>query len=935
MTIMKRLADILLYVAALLLLAACTDDADVYNTPAASKGNLCVYVPVTRGDDGNSQSDIASGNPTYNATVDECQVNDLWLYAFPQDGDGTLLSQQLTAPSAANMLNENVATYQLQIQPGTYRVYVVANMNSVLEQDDITTEDDLKNVVLGYQPPQQPGMPSAKNLPMIYEPATLNADGTATDGTTKVTANDKQPAVVTANLRFTCVKVRLNLIYDPNDADMDATMKASGLSINKILGEKLSPSTKLVWNRKFTDSDITSDYAEGFESTLYDAAAASGDGKFFSSWEENAANANVNDKDIITVADGDGTPRPVDNKQKWLFRATYYLPERYVAHAAQQSALKIEGSVGGNFDNSYNISLGHKNNEADASEVPTFPRSTYYEIVGRIKTMGSINLDCIVGVKDWEPMTVEADFMHTTLWVSQTAASVTSLQSAYIDYKTNETDLSKIEFGCDSKLNGNDIIILAKHDMVNHRIFFQVNQDIPISAYGSQTSGTAKAWIKVNNLKKYIDVEYDVEPLFKVSPVDITIFYDKDDQTENKKVVTFTTNLGGLAFPEGWSSGKVLSAGHNGASQIKIEYSNTAVAYGTFTVTAITDPGTTTVHTFTVTSLDGSKSQEIRVTVKQKFGPYRIYMRAINDLVWGIGGETTSDEGKDNQFSWTDQQLESDKLGSNNPNWRDGWQSSGPWTDEVKSGVHYAYIYTQIGETDNWQDTDKQPVWLFTAGFPGDELMADLSNPGWFYVTKSELMTQTGKLNNAQGDKQITPGQTLVIFSNNTNVSGGGYTRHRFTHHLDAGMTLFNFEDHEGWYVYDPTTEPYYKVYDDKPEIVDIKYVVYTRNKVTGWYHNYGVRNGVQPYTHYTVYSTTYKDGHFTSVQDGGWWKTEIWLKAPKDDNEKAIRLNLQNSSDEPTLNNGAPFETMTKSGSFYVVKTTYDNGKWTEGDHR
>ena len=46
---MKRLADILLSLAALLLLAACTDDADVYNTPASSEGNLCVYVPVTRG----------------------------------------------------------------------------------------------------------------------------------------------------------------------------------------------------------------------------------------------------------------------------------------------------------------------------------------------------------------------------------------------------------------------------------------------------------------------------------------------------------------------------------------------------------------------------------------------------------------------------------------------------------------------------------------------------------------------------------------------------------------------------------------------------------------------------------------------------------------------------------------------------------------------
>ena len=112
---MKRLADILLSVAALLLLAACT---------ASSECNLCVYVPVTReGDDITSSLD--SSNPTYNASVDECQINDLHLYAFPVGGNGTFFSQELPSPEASNMLNENVASYQLKIKPGTYRVYVV------------------------------------------------------------------------------------------------------------------------------------------------------------------------------------------------------------------------------------------------------------------------------------------------------------------------------------------------------------------------------------------------------------------------------------------------------------------------------------------------------------------------------------------------------------------------------------------------------------------------------------------------------------------------------------------------------------------------------------------------------------------------------------------------------------------------------------------
>ena len=163
---MKRLADILLSLAALLLLAACTDDADVYNTPASSEGNLCVYVPVTReGDEVTSSLDPS--NPTYNASVDECKINDLHLYAFPVGGKGTLLSQELPSPEATNMLDEKVASYQLKIKPGTYRVYVVANMKDVLDVNSITTEGDLKKVVLGYTPELKPGMPVANSIPMI------------------------------------------------------------------------------------------------------------------------------------------------------------------------------------------------------------------------------------------------------------------------------------------------------------------------------------------------------------------------------------------------------------------------------------------------------------------------------------------------------------------------------------------------------------------------------------------------------------------------------------------------------------------------------------------------------------------------------------------------------------------------------------------------
>ena len=451
---MKRLADILLIVAALLLLAACTDDADVYNTSAPSEGNLCVYIPVSRGADDAALGSLSQTVPAYNASVDECQINDLHLYAFPVDGKGTLLSQELPSPAASSMIKENVASYQLKIKPGKYRVYVVANMNDVLDVNSITTEGDLKKVVLSYQPMSKPGMPVAKNIPMIYEPATKNADGTATDDTITIKTTDKTATTVMANLRFTCVKVCLNLVYDPNAAGVSSALK-NGMIINDVKAERLSPETKLLWDGNFSNPSVSSEYAKGIESSLYDATAHTGSGSYYTSWTETPANANVNNEDIISVK-GEGTATHVDPKQKWLFRATYYLPERYVAKASQQSSLKIDGKIGSDIDNSYNINLGHRQDETSTTEIPTFPRSTYYEIVGRLKSLGNIDLDCVVGVKDWEMPTIDVDLNHTTLWVSKTKAEVGSQKVDYIDYLTNVAE-GDIKFGCDTKIEKNPI----------------------------------------------------------------------------------------------------------------------------------------------------------------------------------------------------------------------------------------------------------------------------------------------------------------------------------------------------------------------------------------------------------------------------------------------------------------------------------------------
>ena len=988
---MKRLADILLSLAALLLLAACTDDADVYNTPASSEGNLCVYVPVTReGDEVTSSLDPS--NPTYNASVDECKINDLHLYAFPVGGNGTFLSQELPSPEACNMLDEKVASYRLKIKPGTYRVYVVANMKDVLDVNSITTEGDLKNVVLSYQPMSKPGMPVANNIPMIYEPDTKAADGSTVNGTITINNTDKTPQTVVANLRFTCVKVCLNLIYNPEDPEMNAALRSKGLQITDIMGKQLSPQTSLLWDGKFTNQNVSDDYAKGIESPLYDAEKSTGNGSYYTSWTETPANANVNNEDIITVA-GESVAKPADSKQKWLFRATYYLPERYVAQASQQSALKIGGAVGGSaIKNSYNINLGHRKDETSTTEVPTFPRGTYYEIVGRIKSLGNIDLDCVVSVEDWEMAPIDVDLNHTTLWVSKTSAEVTSLQNAIIDYGTN-TDASNITFGCDTKVEATGagelpVVIVSEHDPAKKSLIFKINPAISVADFtkANALKGTAKVWIKAGNIKKYLDVSYDVTPYFKVDPVDIVIFYDKDNTAELTKVVKFTTNLGGIQFPSDRSDWKKLSDNEYevkyAQSTIRIKCDNTNVADGTFTITATSNPETTTTHVFTVKSIDAVKDaadkeiykeQQIRVTVRPPKGNYIIYMRAINDLAWCTGGGT-------DEYMHSLMLDEDSGLGDENNNWRDGWweaqeqDSNNNWQN-VKSkwdkdlsphpDYHFVYVYTQIGETnaDGTKD-ENNTEWYFTKQYdktadkrhtvshdtdkqkytgkwwPGDMMTADNNNPGWYYYSIALGAKSVGVNKDGKAQKTIKPGQTLLVFSNGTYLDAG-FQSHRFTHHNDPGITLFNYEDNEGWYLYDPLSDPYYRVYDEKPTVVDVEYTIYTKNKeITAWYSLFGVNSGTGN-SKFTMWCNNNNVPNEFECKEYGpdnngntWYKTILHLKAPLGEYDKILVLKVNGDEIHTTLFNGDNYPSTKMHGKRYVVEGSFDTvtKKWSKG---
>ena len=891
---------------------SCTDELEGNGYTPNSSGNLQVLVPLVHSNGTRAGESDPAENLTYNATEEECRINSLRLFAFPIDGKGTLLNEYLGAPGTSFYEPGNfeggvdVATYTLRIAPGTYRIYVVANMEDVLKGQTIDTEDKLKKVVLNYLPEGKPGMPACGNIPMIYEPLK----------DTNITGDSKTTDIV-ANLKFTCVKVKLNLLFDPADSEMQEALKTNGLKINDITANNLSQSTSLVWGGKFYASDKEDVSGIISPQIMYkQSSEASAAGSFFSDWTRDDTNKNKSNADVITAV-GTAAAAPSNIKDKWLFQGTYYLPERYIKTNDQQSFLTLSSMIGAN-DNSYNIPLGHTDNPEKPRR--TFPRGTYYEIIGKIKSLGNMTLNCNVSVKDWTPVTIDADFSHTTLWVNKPSIQITSIEEDSISYKSNWVN---VEFGCDEIVDGKPLVVEDKRDEVNHIITFRINPEIPMSAYGNgegkfPPKGKTKIWLKANNLKKYLDVDYNVEPLFEVDPLEVIIYYEASAET-NTKVFTWVTNLGGIVLPDNLTS-------TIGNSTINIsKTSDKNAPKGTFQVEATTDPVTTTVHTFRVHSKDSYNSnykyRDIKVTVRPPVDNYRIYFRAINDR--------SSNNGKFNTNQFQGILDEYYGTGDNNNNWNDSWS----WDNRMQKSRHNVYIYSQKGETTGTA-IPKENVWYFNNRYNNPSGMTgDTNNPGWYY--KDMNFNAKGYRWDSGDGKETTPikpGETLMIFYSFIN---DGADLHRCPQHMAPGIPLFNYEDREGWILYDPTTDPYYRIFDEKPIVKDINYVVYTKNKVLGWAFKFGVATDNPTSSgsndQYKHWDNTW-DGHsaksFKSEQvSGGWWKTTIRLKAVDGYHEKGIVLQLtKDAYDEKyTLFGGRSYEKYNDTGY-------YDNDSWHPG---
>ena len=223
-------------------------------------------------------------------------------------------------------------------------------------------------------------------------------------------------------------------------------------------------------------------------------------------------------------------------------------------------------------------------------------------------------------------------------------------------------------------------------------------------------------------------------------------------------------------------------------------------------------------------------------------------------------------------------------------------------------------------------DIPQYYVWVFTDynnngdRWPGDDMTRDNTNAGWYYLNLAHNKTAINAED--KSTKTIRPGETLMIFNSGAN----GAHRHRCSHHLDPGIQLFDYEDREGWVLYDPLCAPYYRVYDERPEIVNATYDVYTQKKMTHWEICYGVaryeNSNIDTYKikcSNTVGSQVTVDGvtmyHYPSV-----------FKAPAGDLAKNIVYYFEDGT-STTIFGGENFATSDDTARGYCY---WKDNKWT-----
>ena len=136
-------------------------------------------------------------------------------------------------------------------------------------------------------------------------------------------------------------------------------------------------------------------------------------------------------------------------------------------------------------------------------------------------------------------------------------------------------------------------------------------------------------------------------------------------------------------------------------------------------------------------------------------------------------------------------------------------------------------------------------------------------------------------------------------------------------------------------------SDPYYRVYDEKPTVVDVEYTIYTKNrKITAWYSLFGVNSGDGKGKFTMWCNNSNVPGEFECTEYGQdrngktWYKTILHLKAPLGEYDKILMLKVGGDAIHTKLFDGENYPSTKMNGKRYVVEGSFDSDTktWSQG---
>ena len=194
------------------LLYGCSDELfpDGEGNGASADKGLVIYVPKVAADAEPAAATRAGGVMAFNG--DEGEINSLYLFAYPKDGgERTSINLKEGVTTVADA-PEGYDGYRLDLDTGTYRLYVAANVD--ISDFATITEEELKNYHLSI------GGERASYLPMSCANSQMKVSYNGEAGNTNVTddagivINSGASTHVWADLKFAVAKVRVTVLND-------------------------------------------------------------------------------------------------------------------------------------------------------------------------------------------------------------------------------------------------------------------------------------------------------------------------------------------------------------------------------------------------------------------------------------------------------------------------------------------------------------------------------------------------------------------------------------------------------------------------------------------------------------------------------------------------------------------------------------------------